>query len=112
MSDNEDELTTPSDRRLQSLYYELDKKVHTLELSDVTKSLEISALKGEVMGLRTTAATSTEMNAAAKFLELKLEHLHKDLAAIKTILMWGGGLVLAGVIGAVLRLVLKDGGVM
>ena len=106
------------DRRLQSLVYELDKKVHALELSAATHNLEVAYLKGEVVGIRSSTASSFEVKAASELVNERLNSLQKEastgikalhdqVAGIKSILIWFAAAVGLALIGAGMRLLLK-----
>lgn len=94
-----------SDRRVEGRVRELENRVHTLELSDNGNKIEIATIKGEINGLRSSSATSTELKSASELLNVRLDHLHKDLSAIKSILWLFIGLIVTGFVGAVANMV-------
>jgi hypothetical protein len=117
--DNEAGGASPGDRRLQSLVYELDKKVHALELSDATHKLELAFLKGEIVGIRSTTASSFEVKAASelinanvtavsakvdsndKLMNERLDQIRKDFSGMRAILLWCAATVIGAIIAAV-----------
>ncbi len=107
------------DRRIQSVVYDLDKKVHALELSDATNKMEVAYLKGEVAGIRSSTASSFEVQAASKLMtqtvdavanDLKhdnvltnqrLDVLSKDLGQLRALLIWGAVTLVAAIVAAI-----------
>jgi hypothetical protein len=106
------------DRRLEGRVRELENKVHTLELSDAQHKIEISGLKGEINGLRSSSASSFEVKAASDLLRAEVKgqfevannqlgNMHKDLTTIKTIGWSFIFIIVAGFIGAIATVVYR-----
>lgn len=96
------------DRRLQTVVAELAAKVHSLELLSATNAIKVAGLDGEIRGIRSTTATSIEVKAASDILTLKLDHVHADLAGIRSIMTWTLAFVATSVIGAVIVAVMNN----
>lgn len=115
----EESTQPPQDRRLQSIVYELDKKVHALEVSEAAHKLEVVYLKGEIAGMRSTTATSFELKAASdlinssitnvsarveandKLLNERLDQVRKDFSRLTTVLLWCAATLVVTVISAI-----------
>lgn len=106
------------DRRLEGRVRELETKVHTLELSDAQHKVEIAGLRGELVGLRSSSASSFEVKAASDLLRAEVKgqfevannqlgNMHKDLTTIKTIGWSFIFLIVAGFLGAVTTMVYR-----
>lgn len=85
---------------MQSLVYELDKKVHALELSDAAHKLDIAYAKGEIAGIRSSTATSFEVKAASDLTNERIEGIRKEVAGIKSVLLWCAAAIVTAVLGA------------
>lgn len=118
MAENNDNQPT-QDRRLQSLVYDLDKKVHALEVKGAATELELAHMKGEIIGIRTSTASSFEVKAAGelinqnianvslkvdsndKLVNERLDQIRKDVAGMRTMLLWIAGAIASAIFAAV-----------
>jgi len=92
----------------------LRARVH--KLADVTQAnassiaelkLTTANLAGQLAGLASSSATSQQLEYAVELLTVKLGHLHEDLSLIKRAIYWASGIVIGGIILAVLALVVR-----
>lgn len=99
MAENDDH-PHPQDRRLQTLVYELDKRVHGLETSDAMHKLEVAYLKGEVVGIRSSTATSSEVAAASQLTNERIIQLRNEVHGIKSVMIWTAVTIVGIILGA------------
>lgn len=116
MTENTDSLH--NDRRLQTLVYDLDKKVHALELTNAAHVSDLSYLKGEIAGIRSSTASSFEVKVASELINAnvaavsakvdandrlmneRLDQIRKDFTGTRAVLLWVAGALVLAVLGA------------
>lgn len=81
---------------------------HRLKIGE--HELRLTTVAADVSDLHETMATSDQLDSVKQTLTLKLDHLTETVSPLRRGLNWAVGLILSGVLLAVLNLVLRSQG--
>jgi hypothetical protein len=103
----QDEHDHYNDRRIEGRVRELENKVQVLETSDALRQIKFAYLEGEVDGLRSSSASSADLLAATKLIDVRFDMLSKEVGGIKSIGWTFIVVIVVGFIGAIASQVYK-----
>jgi hypothetical protein len=95
------------DATLRQRVYRIADSLAELRMREAEDRLMIKQNSGAIEALKGSTATSSELSSAMELVNTKLDAIDQRIAPIQTGIYWAVGLILGGVLLAVLALVLN-----